>query len=271
MSAGAPQSGGRLPALLPLVLLASACAGEGATAGDQPQAAGSRAGQMPAIYVDSDVELLSNDRNQVAEGYARNLQVCEGTGLAVVPLSAGDEAKLGKGRLQRWYRGDAFAYRWEEWRYAAGETRETMCSFALVTTGVHEYFSPGSHQAVNLSTGATHANPPRDADFFARTPEQARSNTVPAGRVPERDREVAGQSCEHARAGHIEGCAWSGGARWGFNARVPSLQPNNVPHLNRTIVLEQDPVRGSGMRVRTATFQIHADFDPASMQPGDAP
>src|SRR5690606_25382676 len=139
--------------------LAAACSGEGPAGPDDTGGAASdrdAVTSMPAIYVDSRVEFLIDGRNLVRENYLVNLDVCRDSGLPLRELSDDEVAKLGMGRLQRWYRTDSFAYRFEEWRFHAESSDQSgLCQFALSTSGAHHYVTPDTHRAMNLATGET--------------------------------------------------------------------------------------------------------------------
>lgn len=276
MGAGIPvrRSGRRLMALASpfMMMLATACAGEASG----PAQAGARAdgnGAMPKIYVDSRIEFISSNRNLAREGYQRNLDACLSSGFPLRELSDDEAARLGTGRLQRWYAPGSFAYRMEEWRYSTqGSGRDGGCLFVLTTRGTHAYFTPAATRTMDLATGAITDGAPRDAEFFARKPGDASADEAARGgaRVPDRDREVAGQPCEHLSVDRIDACVWSGGRKWGFGVAMPTVAFDNVPGLNRSITLEQSFEGPSGVRVSTPVFEIGASFDDDDMLPGEA-
>ncbi|MGO3128021.1 MAG: hypothetical protein ACTIJY_08110 [Luteimonas sp.] len=248
-----------------MLALASACSAGDVTPKDASGEAVGQKSDMPPIYVDSEVEYLIAGRNTMRESYLENLDVCQQAGLPLEPLSDDEVARLGMARLQRWFLDDTFAFRWEKWNFgSASGTQDGLCRFVFATEGSHQFFAPGRHAAVDLSNGEHFSQPPRHAGFHAR---EALSAADVAGQLSGTETEVSGQACRQATAGTVEGCAWSGGGQWGFNARVPSLQPSNVAHLSNTIVLSQAPTQGDGMRVRTRAFNIGAGFTPAEMMP----
>lgn len=126
---------------------------------------------MPAIYVDSHVEFFSNDINLVREGYLRNLDACRQSDLPIRELPDDEVAKLGTARLQRWFRSDSFAYRWERWRFHTVSSGQAgMCQFMLSTSGAHHYVTPDTHRAMNLETGKAFSDPGPYRDYFPRRP-----------------------------------------------------------------------------------------------------
>src|SRR5699024_1865465 len=73
-----------------VIVLTAACAGEGpAGPGDMGGAAKDREAvtSMPAIYVDSRLEFLIDDRNLVRDNYLLNRDVCRESGLPLRELS----------------------------------------------------------------------------------------------------------------------------------------------------------------------------------------
>lgn len=265
-----------------VIVLTAACAGEGpAGPGDMGGAAKDREAvtSMPAIYVDSRLEFLIDDRNLVRDNYLLNRDVCRESGLPLRELSDEEVAKLGTGRLQRWYRSDRFAFRLEEWRfYAESRDQSGLCQFALSTSGAHHYVTPDTHQAMNLATGETFSEPQLYRDYFPRHPvddanesEDLELQARNATRVPAKDRLVAGQPCEHFAVDRIDSCDWSGGKEWGFRTSNLGLLTNSVRSLFSFITLEQEPVGSDGMRLTTQTFQVGARFDESEMLPEAPP
>lgn len=275
---------GPVPLAMALVtcLVLGACAGSDGGVGDRVEgSAGSAAAvvaNMPDIYVDSSVEFFSRDVNLAREGYLRNLEVCRQSDLPVRELSADEVARLGTGRLQRWYRSDSFAYRWEQWGFhTVGGDRSGLCQFGVTTTGAHHYITADTHRAVALKTGEAFSDPEGYRFYFPRKPVDNSSDLAAlqaqarnASRVPARDRRVAGQPCEHFSVDHVDTCEWSGGRAWGFDPGPRGLDTNSVRSLSNGITLEQEPAKGSGMRVTTRSFQVGASFDEADMLPRKA-
>lgn len=263
------------------VLALTACTGEApAGTGDMGDAAagGDAVTSMPAIYVDSRVEFLIDGRNLVRENYLVNLGVCRESGLPLRELSDDEVAKLGMGRLQRWYRTDSFAYRFEEWRfYAESSDQSGLCQFALSTSGAHHYVTPDTHRAMDLATGKTFSEPQLYRDYFPRRPvvytsdsERLELEARSATRVPAKDRLVAGQPCEHHTVDWVDACDWSGGLEWGFRTSNSGLVTNSVRSLFSRITLEQEPLGSDGIRLTTQTFQVGAGFDESEMLPETA-
>lgn len=268
-----------------LVLLAAACAGErpAHAGGEDTARAGAPdpaapAGAMPAIYVDSQVEFFGGGNNTERDSYLRTVEACRKGGMAPGELSDEDVARLGTGRLQRWYLPDAFAYRWERWGYyAVGGSPSGLCQFRLSTQGAHHFITGDAHSAIDLKTGKAFSDPDSYRFFFPREPVDTADGiaalTVEArgeSRVPDRDRQVAGQPCEHFVRGYVDACDWSGGKQWGFDTKPHGLAVDNVRSLATRITLEQEPVDGNGMRVTTPVFQLGAVFDESDMHPREA-
>lgn len=265
-----------------VLVMASACSADrpvGAGSGAVAKATDPGISSMPAIYVDSRLEFTMRGKNFVRDNYEASLDACRESGLPLRELSEEEVAKLGTGRLQRWYRADSFAYRLEEWRFhAESDDRSGLCQFALFTDGVHHYITPDSHQAMDLATGKAFSAPEQYRDYFPRRPvvyasdsEILHQQATSASRAPARDRLVAGQQCEHYTIEWVEACDWSGGGKWGFENSYTGLLTDNARNMFRSITLEQEPSTAHGFRLTTQTFQIEADFEVSEMIPGPAP
>lgn len=271
-----------IPLSSAVLVLTAACAGEGSSESDNMGGVDENRDvvtSMPAIYVDSRLEFLIDDRNLVRDNYLLNRDVCRENGLPLRELSDEEVAKLGTGRLQRWYRSDSFAFRLEEWRfYAESRDQSGLCQFALSTNGAHHYITPDTHQAMNLATGETFSEPQLYRDYFPRRPvehskdsEDLELQARNATREPAKDRLVAGQPCEHFAVDRIDACDWSGGSEWGFDTSNSGLLTNSVRSLFHRITLEQEPVGSDGMRLTTQTFQVGAGFGESEMLPEAVP
>lgn len=270
-------------------LSAGACTGEAGPvgghggAGEESDAAQDRA--MPAIYLDQRIELLANHENRARAAYLHHLEQCRreapAEGIPVRELSPEDVEKLGEGRLQRWFKQDSVAIRWEEWRFGnAGSTRGGGCTFLLSVRGRHTHYTPQRTVSLDLTSnadGTVRTSGPAEPEFFARAAlddndgiPAAQAEALRQSRRPDRDRTVAGQPCWHRSFMNFEACAWAGGRDWGFRALSADLQPDHAKDLNSQITLEYEPAAGTGLRMTTTTFDIGTGFDETEMIPGGA-
>lgn len=291
MSTNAKLSMRRPPVAILMLwaLLAGACSDEAdpvEASGEVGEQSGPvQGGAMPAIYVDQRVEILANHENRFRAAYLHHIERCRreapAEGLPVRELSPEDLEKLGEGRLQRWFKQDSVAIRWEEWRFGNdGHTRGGGCTFALSVRGYHAYYTPERTVVLDLDSGAdgtVNTSGPHEPGFFARAALDDNDGRPPAQaealrqhRRPDRDRTVAGQPCLHRSFMNFEACAWAGGRQWGFRALSADLLPDHVGDLNSQITLEYEPAAGTGLKLTTTTFDIGTGIDESEMIPGGA-
>ncbi|MGO1540726.1 MAG: hypothetical protein ACTHXB_03720 [Luteimonas sp.] len=277
--------------LVPLALSVAvgACSGDAGPVeapggvGEQSEPARDRA--MPAIYVDQRIEILANHENRIRDAYLQHIERCRreapAEGIPIRELSSEDVEKLGEGRLQRWFKPDSVAIRWEEWRFGnAGHTRGGGCTFLLSVRGHHTHYTPERTVSLDLDSdadGAVSTSGPPEPEFFARAAIDDNDGIPPVqaeglrqSRRPGRDRTVAGQPCWHRSFMNFEACAWAGGRDWGFRALSADLLPDHVGDLNSQITLEYEPAVGTGLRLTTTTFDIGTGIDESEMIPGGA-
>lgn len=214
---------------------------------------------MPPIHVESLIERLHGGENVVQRGYRNMLASCDAAGLPTSPLSDEAAALIGTTRVQRWIAQDEFALREESWSFhIAGEGRDQMCQFSLGYEGREAFADRNAYRERDLVTDETHAMAVDNADLFDRSP-------VGEGSGARGDR--AAMACGPHPQLPYEICMWDGGQDWGFLSAPSLFDASSTRQMNTRIVLSQEPVGGSGERVRTLAFTIGEPFDMEALRP----
>lgn len=264
--------------LVGVLALLAACGADGdpgdRTIADTDTGRAASTGSMPPIYVDQQIEILDDGRNQLRRNYEFALQGCQEAGRLTRALTEEELAKVGTMRLQRWIKSDRAAYRREEFNYTSGSLQSgQLCEFNLTLGGVHVYLDGDQTTRVELDTGETTRSAAPAAHVLARgvsSVEEGDAGTATgaATATPEPDA-ILGEPCVRREGADGVGssCVWSGGAEWGFGVPPGPLLVDNVDHLLHAIVLQQEPGPRGQHRVTTRQFIVGADFDDEAMQP----
>jgi len=216
---------------------------------------------MPSIYVDSRLERLLHGVNVLQNGYQTMLETCQAAGLPTSALSGEEVSLLGTTRLQRWFEADAFAFREETWTFhIAGQQRDQMCQFSLAYEGRHGYADRQDYLLKDLESGEVESRPFADPDIFDR-------NSLEGRQVTGESVAAAGQSCMRHEQLPFEVCIWNAGEAWGFRASPGLIDTSGIRQMNSRLVLVQEPVTGTGMRMVTDTFTIGQHTDHSAMRP----
>ncbi|MGQ4660764.1 hypothetical protein [Lysobacter sp. F6437] len=257
-----------------VLMLLAACGADGADPGDST-AAGADAGvpastgSMPPIYIDQQIEILDDGRNQLRRNYEFALQGCQEAGKLTRALTEEELAKVGTMRLQRWIKSDRAAYRREEFNYTSGSLQSgQLCEFNLTRGGVHVYLDADQTTTLELDTGETSRSTAPAAHILDRGVASTEEANPDSTTTPEPDA-ILGEPCVRREGADGVGssCVWSGGSEWGFGVPPGPLLVDNVDHLLHAIVLQQEPGPRGQHRVTTKQFIVGADFDDEAMQP----
>jgi hypothetical protein len=264
----------RTPAVGLLVAAVAAC---GPAPADGVDAGDSIAGGpgFPSFYIDREVRMLVEGRNQTLDGYLERVRNCREAGLPVQEIPEHELALVGTGRWQLWRGRDHVATRVEDWTYGQPPmvSRESMCTFFLAHAGSHAYVDATRHVAVDLATGEVttgDGNPDLALVHTGGVDDAGQVDQIRklGGTGPMR-RTVAGQPCDEWRsASGASQCIWTGLVPWGIGTAVHGPFDALAGVSDVVIALAAEPPEGgSGAQVVTRGFTVGQAFDRDAMMP----
>lgn len=263
----------RLAPVVELMCAMSAGCSPGEAVDDaSPPAASPAPSEVPAIYVDSVLEVPADDGNKEQEDYRFRLEACEAGNRPTTRLTSDELVKLGTKRLQRWWGGDRAAVRMEEWVLGSGSLKSgEFCKFYLASRGRHTYFDQSGTVTLRLHDGSTETAG-AETHWRFNGPARAEDPTVRKGREQRRgapsQQTVAGQPCEQWSLEHATVCTWTAGRQWGFSDSPPSMMATtHQSHLMGRVVLAQEPRSNGVERIETREFVVGGTLDDAAMRP----
>lgn len=239
-------------------------------------------GNWPPIHLDQVQERLEDGENAARRDYAAALARCRQTGWPVRELTQAQLEKLGTQRVRMWISPSIEVLRHEQWQLAMDEGAPVeSCLFRLRHDGNYSYAdgNRGMSRALGDAAGPdarasaqgdVDGNGDGDGDILPRFALEP--SVAPPGFSDLGQSQVAGQPCQAWRGTGpepIQQCIWSGGRAFGFDDHAPGDACSPARPIAATleeIVLSQDPVEGTGCRIRTSAFTVGAALDPGAYQ-----